>query len=398
MPTDQKNEIFDNNHDLVFNIKNQEEKLKDNSRFKFKTLREFYDFVNEWVIDNSPVSLEEKLNFFQLLGSMNHAGISILESLKILEGQTKNVKLQRIIRDIHDLIEDGESFADALRQNSDLFDEATCAVIEAGEKSGKLNEVIKELVEQYEQLAGASKKLKAVMLYPMIVIVVMVILSVVVVVFVIPKLAELFGGAANLPLPTKVLLIMSDIVIQKWWLLLIGIFGFVGSFLWWKKTKNGHKAWSRFLISIPIVGSLLKLMILSRVTRIFGFLIASGVPIVRSLRIAADVAENPVYQEKLLLTSDDLTKGIPIAENLADDEKLFPTMLVSMIAIGEKTASLEKIMGKIANFYSDEFNNKIGNLSKIMEPVIMFIVAGGALFMILAIFLPIMQMNDHMMG
>jgi len=398
MTDTEKNEIYDNNHDLVFDIKNQNEKFVDNSRFKFKTLREFYDFANEWVIDNSPVTLEEKLNFFQLLGSMNHAGISILESLKILEKQTKNARLQRVIRDIHDFIEDGDSLANSMRQNSDIFDEATCAVVEAGEKSGKLNEVLKELVEQYEQMSGASKKLKSVMLYPIIVIVVMVILSVVVVVFVIPKLAELFGGAANLPLPTKILMWLSDFIIQQWVLLLIGLSGISGLFMWWKKTKSGSKSWSRFLINIPIVGGLLKLMILSRVTRIFGFLIASGVPIVKSLRIAADVAENPVYQEKLLLTSDDLTKGIPIAENLADDEKLFPTMLVSMIAIGEKTASLEKIMGKIATFYSDEFNNKIGNLSKILEPIIMFIVAGGALFLILAIFLPIMQMNDHIAG
>jgi type II secretory pathway component PulF len=398
MNDNEQNDILDNNHDLVFNIKNQEEKFKDNSKFKFTTFREFYDFINEWVIDRSPVALEDKLVFFQLLGSMNNAGISILESLKILEGQTKNAKLQHIIKDIHDLIRDGESLANAMRQNSDLFNEATCAVIEAGEKSGKLNEVMKELVEQYEQMSGATKKLKSVMLYPMIVMVVMAILSVAVVVFVIPKLADLFGGSANLPLPTRILMWMSDFVIEKWWLLIIIVLGSSSLFLWWKKTKGGHRAWATFLLNIPIAGGLLKLMILSRVTRIFGFLIASGVPIVKSLRIAADVAENPVYQEKLLLTSDDLTKGIPIAENLADDEKLFPNMLVSMIAIGERTASLEKIMGKIATFYSDEFNGKIGNLSKIMEPIIMFIVAGGALFLILAIFMPIMQMNDHIVG
>ncbi len=398
MNNEKQNEILNNNHDLVFNIKNQEEKLENNSKFKFKTFHEFYDFINEWVIDNSPISLADKLNFFQLFGSMNNAGISILESLKILEGQTKNLKLQRIIKDIHDLIGDGESLANSMRQNSDFFDKATCAVIEAGEKSGKLNEVMKELVDQYEQMSGATKKLKSVMLYPAIVMVVMAILSVVVVVFVIPKLADLFGGAANLPLPTKILMWLSDFVIEKWWLLIIGITGLTSLFLGWKKTRVGYRAWSSFLINIPIFGNLLKLMILSRVTKIFGFLIASGVPIVKSLRIASDVAENPIYQEKLLLTSDDLTKGIPIAENLADDEKLFPNMLVSMIAIGERTASLEKIMGKIATFYSDEFNNKISNLSKIMEPIIMFIVAGGALFLILAIFLPIMQMNDHIVG
>jgi type IV pilus assembly protein PilC len=138
-------------------------------------------------------------------------------------------------------------------------------------------------------------------------------------------------------------------------------------------------------------------MILSRTLRIFGFLISSGVPIIEALRIAAHVAENPIYRDKLLLTASDVTKGIPIAENLSDDEKMFPSMLVNMIAVGEKTASLEDVMQKVANFYDDELDRKIGNLATIMEPFILFFIAGIVIFMILAIFLPILGMNDKLL-
>ena len=139
-------------------------------------------------------------------------------------------------------------------------------------------------------------------------------------------------------------------------------------------------------------------MILTRVSRIFGFLISAGVPVVESLKIASHIAENPVYQDKLLLAADDLTKGISIAENLSDDERLFPSMLVNMMAIGEKTASLDQVMGKAADYYNEELNRKIGGMSQMMEPIILSIIAGGAVFMILAIYLPILQMNDQVVG
>ena len=139
-------------------------------------------------------------------------------------------------------------------------------------------------------------------------------------------------------------------------------------------------------------------MILTRVSRIFGFLISAGVPVVESLKIASHIAENPVYQDKLLLAADDLTKGISIAENLSDDERLFPSMLVNMMAIGEKTASLDQVMGKAADFYNEELNRKIGAMSQMMEPIILSIIACGAVFMILAIYLPILQMNDQVVG
>jgi type IV pilus assembly protein PilC len=397
-PPQQEPAVEENFDEIILDIKEDAIATKKDDARKgiLYGITHAFNLANDWVIEQSPVKLQEKLLFFQLLGAIVQSGISIPEALRMLEAQTANQKMKRVISDIHNAIEGGASLAGAMRQNDDIFDRATCSIVEAGEKSGKLNEVLKELVSQYERLSSIQKKVKSVMTYPIIVIVVMALLAVVVVVFVVPKLIELFGDIESLPLPTRILVALSDLVLKQWPILIGGIIAFITAFTLWKKSRVGKLQWAQLMLMFPIVGGILKGMILSRVTRIFGFLIASGVPIVDGLKITASISGNPIYEEKLLLTAEDLSKGIPIAENLADSEHLFPQMLISMISIGEKTASLEGIMTKIADFYEDELERKIGTIAKLMEPVILAFIAIGAVFMILAIYLPILQMNDQM--
>lgn len=390
-------ENIQNAEELILDIASQGAS-KEIEKSKTVSLKDLFDSLNDWMINSSSVPLAEKLLFFQLVGAMSNAGLPIVDSLQLLLGQTKNPKMVMVIKDMITSIEAGESLAGSMRQNNDVFDEATCSVVEAGEKSGKLNDILKELVSQYEQLDSIKKKIKSVMTYPIVVFVTMILLTVVVLVFVVPKLVELFGSADSLPLPTRILITGSDLVINNFILLLIGIIAVGSSFVYWKKTRAGGRIWGSFLFMLPIVGDILQKMVLTKVSRIFGFLMTAGVPVVESLKIASHVAENDLYQEKLLLAADDLTKGISIAENLSDDEKLFPKMIVNMMAIGEKTASLDTIMSKAADFYKDELERKVEGLSKIMEPIIMAIIACGVVFMILAIYLPILKMNDKVVG
>ena len=195
----------------------------------------FFKQVDEYLINMSGIKLDEKLLFFQLLASMIGAGLPIIDALNLLINQTNNKKLARVITDMRTQIERGESLASAMRNNDDVFDEATCSVVEAGEKSGKLNAILKELVAQYEQISSLTKKIKAVMMYPIIVIVFMLLLTVVVLIFVVPKLEELFGGGENLPLPTRMLINGSDIVLSYWYFLIAGAVGGMFGFLYWKK-------------------------------------------------------------------------------------------------------------------------------------------------------------------
>lgn len=395
--TENSPDNMQNAEDLILDIASQDptKKIEKSNSFSFQ---ELYNSLNDWIINSSNVPLADKLLFFQLVGAMSNAGLPIVDSLQLLLDQTKNPKMVMVIKDMVTSIEAGESLAGSMRQNMDVFDEATCSVVEAGEKSGKLNDILKELVDQYEQLDSITKKIKSVMTYPIVVFVTMILLTVVVLIFVVPKLVELFGSADSLPLPTRVLIFGSDLVINNFILLSIGVTILISSFLYWKKTHSGARIWGTFLFMLPVVGDILQKMILTKVARIFGFLMTAGVPVVESLKIASHVAENELYQEKLLLAADDLTKGISIAENLSDDERLFPKMIVNMMAIGEKTASLDTIMSKAADFYKEELERKVEGLSKIMEPIIMAIIACGVVFMILAIYLPILKMNDKVVG
>ncbi len=381
---------------LKLNISEKQEVVKEDKAPT--SIKQIYESINNWLIDQSTISTQEKLLFFQLLGSMINAGMPITDSLYILQKETENLKLKMIIRDMKSDIEEGESLADAMKKFPDVFDTATCSVIEAGEKSGQLNHIIKELVSQYSRLFLIQEKVKSVTTYPKVVFGVMVLAAVIVVIFVVPKLKELFGGAGNLPLPTRILLTISDIVREFGFILLLIFVVLFALFKYWSHSPAGKKQMANIMLSAPIISEVLRNMILVRVTRIFGFLISAGVPIIDSLKISANIAESQIYKEKLLLAADDLSKGIMIAENISDDPKLFPSMLVSMMSIGEKTATLDKAMSKVAQFYDEDLDRKIQNMSKLMEPIIMILIAIGVGFMIAAIYLPILQMNDKILG
>ena len=384
---------------LILDISAEPEKNQKKDLVKPKTLQSLFENLNNYMIEEmSSVSVKEKLLFFQLLGSMLGAGVSLTDSLHLLAKETENPKLARIINDMKVFIENGGSFADAMKNNDDVFDVATCAVIAAGEKSGQMNAILKELVDQFERLDQLREKVKSVMTYPVIVIITMFLLAIVVVVFVVPKIEVIFGGAENLPLPTRILLTTSDIVLTHWLLLIIILVSVIGLFISWQRSPEGKKQLGNILLSIPGISGIMRDMIIVRVTKIFGFLISSGVPLIESLKIASDIAGNQNYKEKLLLAADDLSRGIMIAENLSDDPKLFPKMLVNMMAIGEKTASLDKTMLRVSQFYDDMLDRKIKSLSAMMEPVILAFIAVGAVFMILAIYLPILKMNDAIMS
>ncbi len=386
---------LDNGDGILLDLKHEEVIEKDSIKPGINF--DFLNQLNTWMIMNSPVPLKDKLLFFELLVSVLHAGIPVGEALRLLEKQTKNERMKIVLGEMGKSINTGSSLAESLREQLGVFDEATCSIVQAGETSGKLNEVMKELVVQYERMDKIRKKVKAVMMTPIVTISVMIIAAVAVLLFVIPQLTEIFGDA-DLPLPTQIMIAASNTLMKHWPIIFAAAAGVMGAFSYWKKTKTGNLQWTIIRLHIPVIGGFMKKMVLSKVMRIFSFLIASGVPIIEGLRISSRVAGNVVYEKKLLLAADDLTRGIEISENFSDDESLFPQMLVSMIAIGEKTASLGNVLGKVADFYDEDLDRSVGSLSKMMEPIIMVVMAIGVIFLLMAIFLPILGMNDHIIS
>ena len=380
---------------IILDIKEEKKIEKVQKDVSFNDLMEN---INKWIIMHSPVPLKDVLLFFELFAAIVNAGIPMSDALILLKDQIINEHLKLIVEDIHKRIQSGESLASSMKAHGDIFDNATCSIIQAGEKSGKLTEVLKELVKQFNQMSNIKKKVKSVMMYPVIIIFVMVLLSAVVLIFVVPKLLDLFEDANSLPLPTRMLINGNKMLVDHWLMMIIILASFFGAFFTWKKSKSGGYIWSNFMLSFPAIKDFIRRIVLSRFARIFAFLLSSGVPIVEGLKISAHATGNPVYERKLLLTADDLTRGIEISENFSDDERLFPKMLVSMVNIGEKTASIGPVLNKLADYYDEELDRKISTISKLVEPVILIIMACGAVFLILAIYLPILQMNDKVVG
>ncbi|MCF7836506.1 type II secretion system F family protein [Candidatus Gracilibacteria bacterium] len=360
----------------------------------------FMNSINEFLATHAKVLPKDKAIVFLLLAVMINAGLSIVKALKILSKQSENPKLKMVLEDIAKKVEGGVRFSDGLKEYSEIFLESEIGMIEAGEASGQLNKTLVNLATETEKSSGLSKKIKSAMIYPAVVVTILIGAVFLVMTMVIPKLGELFSGAgAELPFATQLLVntsnwFIGDTLIMPNWLWLICIMvGGVILINWWKKTPTGKVSWDRFLLNLPIFGMLNKKAALASFSRQLALLSDSGVAIVCSLEITANAVGNEVYRLRLLEVKADVERGIAIHKSIEGD-KLFPDLVVSMIAVGEQTAQLGAVTQKIAVFYDEEVDTYVKNLSTIMEPVIIVVIGVMVGGLVAAIMQPIMELTD----
>lgn len=354
-----------------------------------------YRRVNQFMIDHTGIKIKEKAVFFRLLSVMLNAGLPLISSLRTLGVQSsKNPKLAKILYAMAGSIEGGKSLSEAMGEFPDVFDDAQIGVVKSGEASGQLNKVLKSLAEQLEKTASITGKIKGAMIYPIVIMCLLVVAIFLMMVMVVPQLTKLFSQTSSeLPLPTKILIGMSNIAVNYWPFVLLTLFLLVIGFGYVRKTRWGRYWLDAAKLKVPIFGVVIQKGVLSKFARQFANLMGSGVPIIKSIEIVAHAVGNEVYKRRLILTAEDMKKGIPMAENMSES-KLFPKMLVNMIEVGEQTAQLENVMVKVANFYDEEVDNVVASLSKIMEPLILVIIGLAVGGLVAAIMLPIMQLTD----
>ncbi len=210
---------------------------------------------------------------------------------------------------------------------------------------------------------------------------------------VVPKLVEMFGDKDKLPALTQLLMATSDFFVNYWWAMIGTIVIAIVLLGVWRKSAEGHYKFDALLLKLPIFGSVLRKVILSKFSRVLSNLLGSGISIVESLRIVSEVVDNEVYRQRILALREDVKRGVKIAENLEDD-KLFPEMLVQMIKVGEETAKLDSIILKIADFYDEEVDNTINAINKTLEPVIIVTMAIVIGFIAVGIMQPIMNLSE----
>ncbi len=354
-------------------------------------------YLKNMIIKQWSVNLRQKVVFFRILATMVNASLTILKSLSALKKQEKNEKMIKFYDFMILRIQTGTTMHDALAAYYGCFTDAEVSIIEAGERTGKLNTALLQIAEQTEKIDSITRKIKGAMTYPVMLIVGMVACVAILMVKVIPTLTWFFWDPKNLPDATRAIIMVSDFFINYWYyLFMLFIWSVIGVNIW-KKTKTGKYRFDMFLLKMPIYGPLVKKVILSRFARVFSNLLWSGVAVVEAIRIVSSAVGNEVYRQRLLLLRQDVKNGQKIAESLEDDP-LFPDLLISMIRVGEETAQIGDTVIKIAEFYDEEVDIAISGIQKLIEPVILVIMAVVIGFLAIGIFQPIMNLAGTMGG
>jgi len=359
------------------------------------------DQLNEYVANLSSVKTSDKVSFFRLLATMINAGISIVKALNILHAQVENPHMKGIILELVDKIESGSSFSEALSDYPKYFSEGQIGMVESGEASGRLNQTLLEIAKETEKSAALLSKIKGAMIYPIVVIFIMLGAGFAVMTFVMPRIKEMFDNlGGQLPPMTQLLISLSDFLVSATlgipnvlWVIL-GLIGLGFAFVWWKKTPIGKIIWAEIVLKIPVFGKLTKKVALARFCRGLSTMIGSGIPIIKALQITASSVGNALYEKRIRRIADDVRQGITMAENMKDDEKYFPSMIVGMIGVAEQTAQIDEISGRLADFYEDEVSDMVKGLSALLEPIIILILGAAVAFLVISVMLPILSASD----
>jgi type IV pilus assembly protein PilC len=325
---------------------------------------------------------------------MIKSGLPIVQALHILAEQTANQRFSEVIIDLAGTVEGGGTFSAALQKYPKVFDRVYVNLIKAGEASGHLEEILERLATQQEKSYRLAGKVRGAMMYPAFVLVAMVAATILMLVVVIPPLKAIFVDAgAELPLPTKALIYMSDAMLKYWYLFLLGGAAFAFGAMKFFRSQGGRTAMDRFKLKAPIFGSLFQKIYISRMTRTLASLVGGGVPILEALDIVSESVGNSVYEKALKGASKDVEAGVPLSQPLRANAA-FPPMVPQMVSVGEQTGNMDGVLTKLADFYEEEVDNIVKNLSTLMEPILMVVMGIGVGGLLIAILMPIYNLGS----
>jgi len=353
-----------------------------------------FDLTNLIVLLNR-VKIKDLVIFARQLSVLVSANLPLIKSLQVLKEQTENPYFQKVISEIIDDVDSGVKLSKAFSKYPKVFNEFYVSMVESGETSGKLEEVLSYLADQQEKDYDLKSKIKGAMIYPAFISFGLGAVGIVMMVFVVPKLtAILQESGGELPFSTRMLIWMSDVLKHQWWLLIILSVGLVIAFKMWTRTSFGKRQWDYIKLRMPIFGPLFQKIAIVRFTRGFSTLIIGGVTISKSLKIVSKIVGNEIYKELILETITVVEGGKSIAI-VFSQSKIVPKMVSQLMVMGEETGKLDEIFAKISDFYAREVDNMVGNLVTIIEPLIMVIMGLAVGMLVSAIILPMYQMASQ---
>jgi len=331
--------------------------------------------------------------FARQLATMIEAGVSVVAALVTLEEQTDDKYLKEVIGEVRGDVESGMIFSRALARHPKVFDRLFVAMVAAGESSGTLDIVLDRVATQIEKATKLKRRVKGAMVYPIVVISFASLVLTFMLMFIVPVFQKVFDELnGQLPTPTKIIIGMSNALRGYWFI----IFPTIGLIIYmirrFKRTPEGTQMWDRFKLRVPMkIGDVVQKIALARISRTLATLVAAGVDIITALDIAAGTAGNWVLETALQRTSVRVHEGVPISIPLAEDEN-FPPMVAQMVKIGEETGELDKMLGKIADFYEDEVDASIESLTSIIEPLLMICVGAMVGAIVISMYLPMFKL------
>ncbi len=338
------------------------------------------------------ISERDIVVFTRTFSTMVDAGLPLVQCLEILARQTENPVFAKAISDIGQAVESGSTYADALRKHPKIFDDLYCNMVEAGETGGILDTILNRLAAYMEKSVALKRQVKSALVYPSVVITVAASVVTFLMYFVIPTFGRIFTSlGSTLPLPTQIVINISEFIQSYIGLIILGLIGLFFGVRYARKTDRGAKIFDAMLLKLPVFGMLLRKVAVAKFTRTLGTLISSGVPILEGLEITAKTAGNKVVEEAVMKTRVSISEGKTISEPLSATE-VFPPMVTQMIAVGESTGALDAMLEKIADFYDEEVDVAVQNLTQMLEPMLMVFLGVSIGFIVIAMYMPMFKL------
>ncbi len=338
------------------------------------------------------ITTKDLVVFTRQFATMIDAGLPLVQCLDILGRQQDNKTFKKILVEVKESVESGSTFAEALKKHPKAFDELYVNLVAAGEVGGILDTILNRLAAYIEKALKLKKKVKSAMTYPTTIIGIAVVVIAVILIFVIPAFEKMFadfGGA--LPLPTQIVIDLSSFIQRYILAIIAGIVIFIAGFKRIYRTKRGREVIDDLALKVPVMGILIRKVAVAKFTRTLGTMMSSGVPILDGLDIVAKTAGNKTVEKAIYRVKQSISEGKTIAEPL-EQSGVFPPMVCQMIAVGEQSGALDTMLNKIADFYDDEVDDAVGNLTAMMEPLLMLFLGTTVGGLVIAMYLPIFKL------
>ncbi len=344
----------------------------------------------------SQLKMHDKIIFARNLGSMLKAGLALSRALQVIERQTKNKKIKKMLTDIESTVSAGGTLHDALAKFPKTFNDLFIAMVRAGEESGSLAGSLSMIGEQMDKTYTIQRKVRGALIYPAVIFTVMIVIGILMLTIVVPSLAATFKELnSTLPASTQFIIGLSEFIKGHYIVAFLLVIGFVTGFMFFAKSVFGKKVLDKVVLRIPVVGGLIIQTNAARTARTFSSLLSAGVPVIRAAEITGEVLQNVYYKKVIEEAKKVIEQGAPVSSVFQKYEQLYPPFVAEMMSVGEETGNMAQMLGEVALFYENEVEQKTKDMSTIIEPVLMVVIGGAVGFFAVSMITPMYSVLNN---